>query len=286
MRLIALTIVSLLITLSASALDFRSLRIADPADTLKAEQLISLPGLADAGRGRRIAMLAEALKGAPRDEYYSTDSIASLRFNLSSFTPITFINTVAALSDVASASGAHTWRDVALALEKYSCRKGVDAGFSSLMWHISDWLVDNIYRGNAVELTGDYPGVIERTKSLDYLSRHRDKFAVLADSVVYDKVNMHEMGYRTHRVITLKKETINKKELLEDLRDGDIIVLNPGQDGIDIYIIGYAVKRDDGFHLIYMSPEENRIVETPENLQRFFKLKTKNFNGYRILRLK
>lgn len=268
------------------AIDLSNPKVSSDSDKARIEQLLQTPGLERDRVDRNCALIAEALKGSRGDDYYYSDSIADLRLNPNTFTPITFINTVAALANASSVYAQAGWSDVAKALQDYSCRRGEDNGFSSLMWHASDWIGDNTYRGNVRELTADYSGCVDRTKSLDYLTRHRDRFAVLADSATYEKVRLTEMGFRTHRVPTLKKETIGKKEILEDLRDGDIILLNPGEDGIDIREIGFVINREDGPHMIHYSESAGEVVETEDPLPRYFKLKTKIFNGYRILRMK
>ncbi|MCM1377394.1 MAG: DUF1460 domain-containing protein [Clostridium sp.] len=256
------------------------------SQTAKIEQLMSLPGLSADNMRDNCAIIATALIGSGEDNYYHTDSIATLQPNLEGFNRISFIYTVVALGKASTASTKPGWHDFERALTEYACRRGEDNGFASLMWHASDWIGDNTYRGNVRELTEDFAGSIAKTKSLDYLTRHRDSFAALSDSAVYEKVRMTEMGFRTHKIPLLKKETITKKEITETLRDGDIIILNPQEDGIDIYEIGFITNREDGPHLIYYSPEEKQVVETKEPLARWMKVKTKHFNGYRIVRLK
>lgn len=258
----------------------------DSRDTLIIEELLNLDGLSPEKPGKNCAVIAQKLIGSKEDNYYRMDSTARLRLNPETFTPLTFINTVAALSKAKCDFSRPGWRDFADCLVAMSCRRGEEDGFASLMWHAGDWVGDNIYRGNLRELTEDYSGAVSRTKSLDHYSRNRGDYAALSDSATYEKVRMTEMGFRTHRVPMLKKETINKKEVVEDLRDGDIIILNPQEDGIDIRKIGFVVNREDGPHLIHLDEERGEVVEESEPLPRWFKMKTKYFNGYRILRLK
>ncbi|MDE7382161.1 MAG: DUF1460 domain-containing protein [Muribaculaceae bacterium] len=267
-----------------SALYVARPNLSSPNDTTIVNRLLALPSLDRNDFGHNTAIFARELIGSGTDDYYNTDSIASLRLNLSSFTPISFINTVIALSRAYRSSTRPDWRDFTAEFQNISCRRGEDSGFPSIMWHISDWTVDNIYRGNVKEITENFSGKIEKTKSLDYLTRHRDKFAALEDSATYETVRMKEMGFRTHRLPLLKKETINKKEILENLQDGDIIVLNPTEDGKDYLIIGIISRVASTPTVIYFNPESGKIEEWTNSLGRLFQLKTKNFNGYRLLR--
>lgn len=234
--------------------------------------------------GARIASAAEMLVDSQEDSYYLTDSVATLRINLDSFSPLMFVNNAIALaktSQKASNAELMTFSDELVAI---SCRKGADAGFPSIMYHGADWIGDNIARGNLRELTEDYAGVVARTKSLDEMTRKRGNYAALADSAAFETVRMTEMGFRTHRIPSLKKETIKKKEVMEDLQNGDIIILVPNRDGIDIYDIGIISMENGAPHLIHVSPQTHKVVKETDDLARYMALVTKHFQGYRILR--
>lgn len=260
-------------------------RYAQQEDTIRAENLMTLPGLSRDDIGRNCTLIAGALVGSPSDPYYSKDSTAVLRIDTRSFTPLGFVNTVAALADCARTLQRPTWRDFWQRYGELSLRRGEDRGFTSLMWHASDWGGDNVYRGNLRDVTDSFSGCVEKTKSLDYLTRHRDRYAALADSATYETVRMTEMGFRTHMVRVLRPETLAGKEVAEGLRDGDIIIFNPRADGSDIYTVGFVVKRPDGPHLIHLSPDTGKVVEEKDTLYRYAKLKSKLINGYRLLRL-
>ena len=270
--------------LPAFSFDFAAPAVHCDDDTLKAESvMLRIASLEP--KGKRLAEAALTLQGAGLDSYYRTDSVGSLQLNLDEFTPLMFVNSVIALEKASQKPGVNTWKNFASEFENIACRRGENTGFPSIMFHGADWITDNVFRGNIRELTEDYSGgVVVRTKSLDEMTRNRNNYAALADSANFDRVRMTEMGFRTHRVPTLKKETIEKKEVLEDLKDGDIIILVPGGDGIDIYDMGFVVIRDDGPHLIHLSPRTKTVVEEAETLQRYMKLMTKYFQGYRILR--
>lgn len=255
-------------------------------DSQKISGILSLLRESGANRGDRMVMAAEALAGAGADDYYSADSVASLRLNVDSFTPLMFVNNVIALAKASEHPGLVDVNSFSSELQDIACRRGENKGFPSIMYHSSDWLGDNISRGNLRELTEDYAGMVARTKSLDEMTRRRSDFAALSDSATFETVRMTEMGFRTHRIPTLKKETIKKKEVLEDLRNGDIIILVPNRDGIDIYDMG-IISMDNGLpYLIHLSPQTHTVVKEKEDLARYMGLVTKHFQGYRIIRVK
>lgn len=235
--------------------------------------------------GDRIEAAALMLVDKGADDYYATDSIASLRVNVDSFTPMTFINTCIALAQTASTPAGNEM-EFERRLGAISCRGGNDAGFPSIMWHSSDWIVDNIYRGNVRELTENYEGARSKSKSLDYYTRHADEFAVMQNPEIAEKVQMTEMGFRTHRVPVLPKQAVERKDILSDMRNGDIMVMICNNDGEDIYNIGVISKDDSGLaHLIHYDPAKGKVVREDEPMKRYFNLTTKYFNGFRLIRV-
>ena len=238
----------------------------------------------EAPLGQRIATAAEYLKGRGLDRNIYTDSTATLRINIDEFYPMSFVNSVLALSRISGRKGAG-WRAYNDALTDLSCRQGTDNGFPAIMWHVSDWAGDNIYRGNIKELTDNYPGARDMTVSLDYLSRHRDEFAVLENQEIYDSVRMLEMGFRSHKVPYLPRQAASSGEVEKDLRDGDIIALVNDKDGTDYYTIGILVIREDGPHLIHFDSNAGKVTEEAEPLKRYLNKVAKYIKGFRWLRL-
>lgn len=272
------------IVLQGYSLNISSPKTASPEDTVAAQQIVETLAFKGQPFGDRIAEAAEYFVGKPADDYYTRDATGELQLNLEAATPLMLVNNAIALAKASLAPGNPSWRNFAIEFQNISCRKGEDNGFPSIMYHTSDWIIDNANRGNVKELTGDYSGVQDKMKSLDEMTRYRSKFAPLADSLDFEKVRMTEMGFRTHRVPALKKETIKNKDVQEDLRNGDILILVPNRDGIDMYDMGVVVMREDGPHLIHVHPQTNMIEETEDTVMRYFPLMTKYFQGYRIVR--
>lgn len=255
-------------------------------DTATANRILqSLKG-GDKSPGDKMVSAALMLEGSSFDDYYRTDSVAALRINLESFTPLMFVNSVIALAKASDYPGVADWHTFFREFENVACRRGENKGFSSIMYHSSDWIGDNMARGNITELTENYSGAVAGTKSLDEMTRRRNDYAALADSATFEMVRMTEMGFRTHRVPYLKKETIKKKEIIDDLRNGDIIILVPNGDGVDYYDMGFVEISDGVPHLIHLSPQSKTVVRESESLARYLGLMTKHFQGYRILRVR
>lgn len=256
-------------------------------DTVKINNYINELKKSGGNLGERISKAAKFFIGVPEDNYYQTNKKARLRINVDSLTSLGLINNAIALVKASMQPGYSNWRNFATELDNISLRGGVDKGFPSIMFHTSDWIIDNTSRGNVREITEDFQGgVVVRTKSLDELTRKRDKFAVLEDPEVFESVRMFEMGFRTHRIPTLKKETIKKKDVLEEMEEGDVIILVPNRDGIDCYDIGIVTFKAGEPYLIHLSPEKHLVVEEDESLIKYMPLMTKHFQGYRIIKVR
>ncbi len=226
---------------------------------------------------------AKMLLGRGEDMDERQDSTGVVKLNIQTFTPLSFINSVHALSVAANRQNPD-WRDFASEYEKISCRRGEDAGFASVLRYGCDWIADNAYRGNLKELTENYAGVQAKTKSVDYMSRHRDEYAALANPEIFDKVEMTDMGYKQHRLPYLKRHFITRSDVVDDMRTGDIILLLSNDDGKDIYGIFYVEKEDGKIFLTGYDPTTHTISTLKEPADRMFKLLVKNFYGFRWLR--
>lgn len=279
-------IVLILLSLFAANALARSLGVHCGKDSTEIMGIISSLKSSDLSEGDRMVKAAEALIGAGRDDYYSRDSIADLRINVHSFTPLMFVNNVIALVKASEKPGPADWQTFNDEFIDISTRRGEYHGFPSIMYHSSDWIGDNISRGNISELTENFSGAVARTKSLDEMTRKRTEFAALADSATFETVRMVEMGFRTHRIPSVKKEHIKKKEVIEELRNGDILLLVPNRDGIDIYDMGIIEMQNGVPYLIHLSPQTNEVIREKEELSRYMALMTKHFQGFRLLRLK
>ncbi|MDE7413428.1 MAG: DUF1460 domain-containing protein [Muribaculaceae bacterium] len=228
--------------------------------------------------------VAESLVGTPVEDVTMMDSIGSLSIRVDGFDDMTFLNTVAAISRLATSPGHKRINELGAEIENLSYRRGEDHGFPSKMVYFSDWVVDNKSRKNVVELTENYSDNF-RTKSLDKVTRQRDKYRALRDSDAYEGQKMVEMGFRTHKVPHLKRETASEKKVLDDMKDGDIVVLLTPDPSTDALEIGFVRKREDGFHFVHPSTETGKVVEEKDILGRYIKRNAKRAYGWRWLRL-
>lgn len=271
---------------ASSAQAFTIPRIHCSEDTVRAVAIMQTLGDAPADAGRRLVLAAKELEGSDVGNPGWNDSAGTLTLDLHTFDGLAFVNNAIALAK-GSMTPDKRWFDYSFALEGISRRKGNDTGPASQMIYGSDWIVDNVYRGNIVELTDRYNGgYLHKTKSLEAVSRNLDKYPALKDSAAREAVKMFEMGYRTHRIPHLKKEMAGKSDIISNMRDGDIIMMLCKDDDFDLYDIGIVAMRDDGPHLIHCDRNTGKVREDPFPLKQLFKKENQFFYGYRWLRLK
>lgn len=276
----------LAVTLSAmTCTDAQAVRThcaADTASAIRAVRSVAAPGAAPSTVA---AALASSLVGVPYESAMRTDSTGRLQLRLDAFDEISFVNTVAALAKAATQPGSARIGDIEEALVSMSCRRGEENGFPSIMAYGADWAIDNKGRGNISELTESYSDLF-KTKSLDYLTRHRAEFPALADSAAFDRQKMLEMGFRSHKIPYMKRQSFEWKDVMEEMADGDIVMLLGNNPEFDWVTMGFVVRKDDGFHLVYASPEQGKVVIEEMPLSRYVKKNAARIYGYRWFRLK
>lgn len=278
----ALVCLFVMTSLNANA---ASVRIHCDEDTLKVGEILRAAAKNGGSFGDRCAFVARHLAGATVGSAPDNDSIGTLMVNLHSVDRIGFVNNVMAIAQ-ASLRNNPSFNDYLIYLERYSRKKGNDEGFASQFHYGADWIVDNVYRGNLKEMTEYLPGGGFKVKTLDYVSRHADQYPALTDSLTLDRIKMMEMGYRSHRIPHLKKQSIGNKDVNELIENGDIIMMLSNDIDRDIYDLGIVEIREGLPYLIHPNSEKGEIVVDPYPLSRLFKLENQHFYGYRWLRPK
>ena len=228
--------------------------------------------------------IAESFVGTEYLPVTQLDSTGKCEIRVDAFDDVSFINNVVALARMSTTPGHVRINEFGNELENVSCRRGEENGFPSRMIYASDWIVDNKSRNIVKELTEVYSDQF-KTKSLDWVTRHRDLYAALKDSAAYEGQRMVEMGFRTHKVPHMRRESTGWKNIAPELRDGDIIILLTGDPDTDALERGILRRREDGFHFIHPSEKERKVVEEKETIDRYIKRNAKRTYGYRWLRL-
>lgn len=261
--------------------------IANPRYHCDNDSALALRLISEASKAEsfadRIVLAAKALEGVPYAPAADNDSLATIVIRLDSLSQREFINVVIAAAKTAELTRP-SLREFERNLENVARHKGKDEGFPSQFLYGADWIVDNVYRGNLKEKTEDLEGSSFRTKTLDHVSRHPEKFPAMSNPDVAEKVRINEFGYRSHKIPHMKKQAINNKNMVSLLQNGDIILLCPLEDDFDIYDIGFVSIENGNPTLIHISKDSNTVSLDQYPLSRLFKIQGQFFYGFRWLR--
>ena len=208
-----------------------------------------------------------------------------LTINIEQLDCTTFVETLYALTRT-TLNNRYSWRDFANNLEAIRYRNGHMDGYASRLHYISDWIINNNHRGLINEITSSIPDARYETKTLDYMTAHRDKYPALADSATYAQLKSFEIAYRMHRFPYINKNSIDSKKVKEKLKSGDIIALVTKTDGLDVSHMAIIVADEKGeFHMLHASSSKGEVVLEKDVLKESLR-RNRNCTGIRIIRIK
>lgn len=211
---------------------------------------------------------ANKLLGTPYVAHTLEGDTEQLTINIDELDCTTFVETLYALTRTTLSQRA-TWRDYANNLESIRYRNGVMSDYSSRLHYISDWIVNNSARGNVKDITPNFKNCKYMIKTIDFMSKHRDAYQSLKDSIQFEKIRNFEIAFRSHRFPYLKKETLNSKEIKQTFKSGDIIGMVTKIEGLDISHLGIVIKENDQLYFINASMSGKKV-----------QLEKKNFFNY------
>ena len=196
----------------------------------------------------------------------------------------TFVETVAALA-MTTGEGRSSYLDFLHNLEQLRYRQGRVNGYASRLHYASDWVMDNVHQGLLVDYT-DRCGAATTplVKSIDFMTRNRDKYPALADSAEFAAMKNVESAYRNHRVNFVRSATLSSKNAARFLREGDILLFTTKTPNLDVSHEGIVVMEADGPHLLHASSKAGRVVLDPLPLKDYLK-KNPSITGARIIRV-
>ncbi|MBE6318315.1 MAG: DUF1460 domain-containing protein [Bacteroidales bacterium] len=232
----------------------------------------------------RIGYIARMFLGKPYVAHTLECTPEQLSINIDELDCTTFVETVIAMAYTVG-EGRTSWRDFVSNLEKIRYRDGNLDGYSSRLHYISDWIVNNSYRGNLQEVTSDFNCESYTIKTLDFMTTHRDSYKALSDENEYTKLKNHEIGYRRHRYPYIKTSTLKNKEIQNLLKDGDIIALTTKTPGLDVSHMGLIAIIEGVPHLMHASMKAMKVIIDPLPLHKYLN-NSKSLTGIRIIRIK
>lgn len=275
-------------TQNASA--YTDLRHHCDKDTAEIDNLLHAPELADMTQPQRVSFFASKLVGAGsamRAEILEAED-APLTVDIHEFTPLSFISTCIALAQAYETSSAPGWRDFAEKFEKVMYKGGTQGDFVSRFLYPSDWIADNIFRGNVTDATLRMPelNIRKKEKSIDYISHHPKALKALENPTMLEKMKMLEMGFRNHQIPYVSTgDLINPKRFKQLADDGDIIFLLAQDYNLDSREMGIIRFVDGEMIFIQISPTGSSVTAEELPMEQYVKRNVKRIQGARIIRI-
>lgn len=268
--------------MSAEAVVVGEIRFNNEAtDTLRITEILTSPSVTDvADDGARTVAIAEMFLGTPYVGGGIEDAPEMLTIRFDSLDCTTFVETVLAL-EMTLEERRSSWHDFAYNLERLRYRGGSLNGYASRLHYVSDWIIDNSHRGNLQEVTERIGKSTSQIKTLDFMSRNRDKYPALANDNEFERMKGFEMGYRSHRYSYIKGVDIKNA----DIKDGDIIAIATKTPGLDVQHVGIAKLEGGVVHLIHASSAAGKVVVDKLPLTEYLR-RNRSATGVRVIRLK
>lgn len=271
-------------TLSANAYTPQMLRMHCDKDSTEIEALLSegkASGLKTAGD--LMAFYGEKFVNRPYVAHTLESDDEYLTINIDEVDCTTFVESLTALTRC-TLGNRRSWRDYANYLENIRYKNGELKGYASRLHYISAWIIDNAARGNLREVSGDFERASYIVKTLNFMTKHRDKYDALKDSMNYEGIKMMEIGFYSHRFPFIKKGALNKKDVITGLKDGDIIGITTKVEGLDTSHMGIIKKINGVPHLLHASMGAGKVIIDPLPLYEMLN-GWRSCTGIRVIRL-
>lgn len=277
---------SILLSITATLLCATSAVAAGPvrwhnesADTIRVQKILT--ATASAAADSIVINIARCFEGTPYMASTLEFSPEMTTVNLDGLDCTTYVETVMALA-VTAGEQRLSWHDFVYNLEKMRYRRGTPDGYSSRLHYFSDWIMENTQRGIVREVTDRLPGAEFKVKTLDFMTRNRDRYPALADDTEFQRMKSAESAYRSHRYPMIASSRVSKATL-GALRPGDIVAFVSKTDGLDISHIGFIDIRGGKVRLLHASSRGGKIMLDPLPLSDYLR-RNRSIAGIRIIR--
>ena len=283
-KIIILLLLAVNSIFSSQAATPQEMRFHCANDTTKISELLRRgyeSGIKDANQ--LVAQYGEWLMGTPYVAHTLECDKEMLTINIDELDCTTFVETLYALTRT-TLSGRYSWRDFAHNLEAIRYRGGNINGYASRLHYISDWIIENTYRGNIKEFTPELDGVQYMVKNIDFMSKNRDKYPALADDATFQKIKGTEIGYRNHRFPYFKVDFNSQKRMKKVVRTGDFVAIVTNIKGLDVQHMGVIVMKDDVPYLLNASSVGKKVQIEEIDLADYIR-RNKTAVGVRIIRI-
>jgi len=251
--------------------------------TCISEMLTDASEIKFANPSARTAWFGRQFEGRPYVAHTLEGEREVVTVNLDELDCTTFVETALALSYTAG-EGRMGWQDYVYNLRRMRYRGGEVDGYASRLHYNCDWAMDNVHRGNIVDVTPNIPKCKYMIRTIDYMTEHRDSYAALKDSTEFARIKQIENGYRNHRFPYIKTVDLASKDVVKYLREGDVLAFVSNLKDLDVTHMGMVVI-DNGTPRVMHASMSNGKVEIAKGSLHDFVKRNRGWIGVRVYRL-
>lgn len=196
----------------------------------------------------------------------------------------TFVEQALALAVTAADNGG-SFAQFTENLEKIRYRGGKRNGYASRLHYVSQWIADSSKIGVIEEISyGDYGK--KDTLRIDFMSKHAESYKLLKENeALIGEIAKWETAISGREIYYIPKGRLWHKGRELNIKDGDIIVLTTGIDGLDAVHMGIAFIEDEEVRMLHASSAAEKVIKEKRTLFDYQKNR-KNQTGARVFRLK
>lgn len=232
-----------------------------------------------ASSGETIAALGKKFLNTPYKGGTLEGDEELVRINTDELDCTTFVELVLSMGKTLC-EGRSSWRDVVYNLESLRYRGGRCNGYASRLHYISDWILNNSFRGNLEEITNKTGQTDYVVKTLDFMSTNRNKYPALKNDTTFRLLKEAEVGYRSHRFPYIKRENVKTAKL----HTGDVVAFTTGMKNLDVTHMGIILMKNGEPYLMHASSKAGKVVIEDKPLTEYIR-KNQKITGIRVIRL-
>ena len=163
-------------------------------------------------------------------------------------------------------------------LTKTRYRGGINKGYISRLHYTSDWILDNIERGNFIDITSKIGG-IKLDNQINFMSSHPKNYKQLQEYPnLINKIKQIEKRLNQSDLFYIPKEQVNSN----GISSGDVICIATNIEGLDYSHLGFALIENDTLKFIHASSDKKKVIIS-DNLKDYL-LSNKKQKGIIVLR--
>lgn len=175
--------------------------------------------------------------------------------------------------------------DVCNNLENIRYKNGVRNGYASRLHYISWWITDSA-KQNLIEETTLCSLSRKCRLHLSFMSRHPQNYPLLREKEeIRREIETLETPFSNLQADYIPKDKLNLNQEELPIKNGDILALTTGIEGLDVTHVGFAFWQDGHLHLMHASGSKGEVIRDDKNLFDYMKNR-KTQTGIRVFRLK